>query len=145
VYRAGHQRRSFLRRAQISVAICRRFDALRRHVDLEHHLRPGTGPVSRGLPMSLSRGPRFQPHGLLRRLLGPIFGAACLAATCTGVVVLIILLGSIVMAALKGPPDPPWYAIGSNLSELFSLIRRLSAGGQSSNPLIAGYRVGIAG
>ena len=38
-------------------------------------------------------------------MLGPIFGAACLAATCTGVVVLALLLGSILAAALQGPPD----------------------------------------
>jgi len=95
--------------------------------------------------MSSSLEPRFHPRRLMRRLLGPIFGAACLTATCTGVVVLIVLLGSIVMAALQGPPEVPWYAIGPNLSELFSLIRRLAVGGQSSDPLIAGYRVGIAG
>jgi phosphate transport system permease protein len=78
-------------------------------------------------------------------MLGPIFGAACLAATCTGVVVLALLLGSIVIAALQEPPDNPWYQIGPNLAELFALLRRVAAGGQSSDPLIAGYRVGIAG
>jgi phosphate transport system permease protein len=95
--------------------------------------------------MSPLAGPRFHPHRWIRRILGPIFGAACLAATCTGVVVLILLLGSIVTAALQGPPQVPWYQVGANLSELFSLIRRVAAGGQSSDPLIAGYRVGIAG
>jgi phosphate transport system permease protein len=54
-------------------------------------------------------------------------------------------LGSIVMAALRGAPEVPWYAIGPKLSELFALLRRLAWGGQSSDPLIAGYRVGIAG
>ena len=62
--------------------------------------------------MSRAGEPRFHPHRWLRRLLGPIFGAACLVATCTGVVVLAVLLGSIVAAALQGPPDNPWYAIG---------------------------------
>jgi phosphate transport system permease protein len=95
--------------------------------------------------MSRALEPRFRPHRMLRRFLGPIFGTACLAATCTGVVALAVLLGSIGMAALQGPPDNPWYAIGANLSELFSLIRRLAAGSQSSDPTIAGYRVGIAG
>jgi phosphate transport system permease protein len=89
---------------------------------------------------------RFRPNRWFRRLLGPVFGVACLAATCTGVIVLALLLGSIVAAALKGPPDNPWYAIGANLSELFSLIRRLASQTQSSShPEIAGFQVGIAG
>jgi phosphate transport system permease protein len=79
----------------------------------------------------------------MRRLLGPVFAAACLAATCTGVVVLIVLLGSIVIAAVQGEPHEPWYKIGPNLSELLSVIRRVAVGRQSSDPLIAGYRVGI--
>jgi phosphate transport system permease protein len=95
--------------------------------------------------------PRFEPHRLRRRLLGPIFGAACLAATCTGVIVLLVLLGSIISAALRrhpgdppGPVEQPWYyAIGSQMSELWSLVHRLAVGQQSSNPMIAGYRVGI--
>jgi phosphate transport system permease protein len=95
--------------------------------------------------ISSPRG-RFRPYRWVRRLLGPIFGAVCLAATCTGVVVLALLLGSIVAAALKGPPDNPWYAIGANVSELFSLVRRLASQTQSSsNPRIAGFQVGIAG
>jgi phosphate transport system permease protein len=63
-----------------------------------------------------------------------------------GVVVLVLLLGSIVAAALKGPPDNPWYAIGANVSELVGLVRRLASQAQSSsNPTRAGYHVGIAG
>jgi phosphate transport system permease protein len=94
--------------------------------------------------------PGFQPHRLRRRLLGPIFGAACLAATCTGVIVLLVLLGSILSAALQChpgdppcPPEQPWYAIGSHVSELWSLVHRLASGKQSRNPMIAGYQVGI--
>jgi phosphate transport system permease protein len=95
--------------------------------------------------ISSPRG-RFRPNRWLRRLLGPIFGAVCLAATCTGVVALALLLGSIVAVALKGPPDNPWYAIGANVSELVSLARRLASQTQSSsNPRIAGFQVGIAG
>jgi phosphate transport system permease protein len=95
--------------------------------------------------ISSPRG-RFRPNRWFRRLLGPIFGAVCLAATCTGVVVLALLLGSIIAAALKGPPDNPWYAIGANVSELVSLLRRLASQTQSSsNPTIAGFQVGIAG
>jgi len=81
----------------------------------------------------------------MRRLLGPVFGTACLLATCTGVAVLTLLLGSIVAAALQGPPRAPWYAIGSNLTEAGSLIRRLATSSQSRMPEFAGYRVGIAG
>ncbi len=63
-----------------------------------------------------------------------------------GVVVLALLLGSILVAALQLPPDHPWYAVGANLSELFELLRRLATHYQSSsNPTVAGFRVGIAG
>ncbi len=40
--------------------------------------------------------------------------------------VLALLLGSILAAALQGPPDNPWYAIGPNLAELFALVRKLA-------------------
>jgi phosphate transport system permease protein len=76
---------------------------------------------------------------------GPIFAATCLLATCTGVVVLVVLLGSIVTAALQGPPENPWYAIGPNLSELLALVRKLAAATQSAEPESTGYRVGLAG
>jgi phosphate transport system permease protein len=89
--------------------------------------------------------PRFHPNRWIRRLLGPIFGAACLVATCAGAAVLLLLLGSILAAALQGPPENPWYAIGPNLAELFELVRRLATRVQSSDPHSAGYRVGIVG
>jgi phosphate transport system permease protein len=78
-------------------------------------------------------------------LLGPVFGATCFLATLTGVVVLIVLLGSIVYAALQGKPDHPWYAIGANLDEMWTLLKRVAANRQSSNPAIAGFQVGIYG
>ena len=37
---------------------------------------------------------RFHPERWIRRLCGPLFAAACLLATCTGVVVLVLLLVS---------------------------------------------------
>ena len=86
---------------EISVVVRGRPDALRGHAHVEHHLRLGIAAVSGGLPLSLSEEPRFQPNRWMRRILGPIFGAACLAATCMGVVVLALLLGSILYA---GPP-----------------------------------------
>ena len=88
---------------------------------------------------------RFATNRLMRRLLGPVFGMACLLATCTGVAVLALLLGSIVVAALQGPPEQPWYAIGSNVTEVGNLLRRLATSSQSRVPVLAGYRVGIAG
>jgi phosphate transport system permease protein len=95
--------------------------------------------------MSLSPGSRFRPNGFVRRVIGPLFGAACLLATCTGVAVLLLLLGSILAAALQGPPDHPWYAIGQNLGELSGLVRKLAAQSQSTDPTIAGFKVGIVG
>jgi phosphate transport system permease protein len=97
--------------------------------------------------LSLSDEPRFHPNRWMRRILGPIFGVACLAATCMGVVVLALLLGSVLYAALQVPPDHPWYAIGPNFAELFALMRTLV-----SEPRVAkghipqpGYLVGIVG
>src|SRR5262245_48510424 len=95
--------------------------------------------------MSVADQPRFHPNHPIRRLLGPIFGAACLVATCTGVVVLALLLGSIVSAALQAPPINPWYAISANVSELAALLRRLAAASQSLDPEMTGFRVGIVG
>jgi phosphate transport system permease protein len=87
----------------------------------------------------------FQPQNSIRRVLGPLFGAACLVATCTGALALALLLGSVVSAALQGPPENPWYAIGPNLKELLDLVRTLASRIQSSDPESAGYRVGIVG
>lgn len=95
--------------------------------------------------MSTASSARFHPNRLRRRLLGPMFGTACLVATCTGVAVLALLLGSIVAAALAAPPDHPWYALGANIAEVVGLVRRLAASPQSRIPELAGYRVGIAG
>jgi phosphate transport system permease protein len=89
---------------------------------------------------------RYRPDRWYRRWLGPIFAAVCLAATCSGVVVLALLLGSIVAAALKGPPDNAWYSASENVKELIGLLRRLASQTQSGrNPTTAGFQVGIAG
>jgi phosphate transport system permease protein len=88
---------------------------------------------------------RFVRKRWLRVILGPMFGAVCLVATCTGVLVLTLLLGSIVVAALSGPPDSPWYALGAQLSELRSLLKRVVTHTQSTEPLESGYKVGIVG
>jgi phosphate transport system permease protein len=80
-----------------------------------------------------------------RWVLGPVFGAACLIATCTGVLVLTVLLGAILVAALSGEPNSPWYAIRAQASELWNLLERVVTHQQSTDPLEAGYKVGIAG
>ncbi len=95
--------------------------------------------------MNPSLPPRFQPHRTLRRLAGPIFGIACFLATLTGVLALTLLLGSILAAALSGPPAHPRHAIGPNIAKLFRLIAHLASRPQSTDPLKAGYKVGIAG
>ncbi|MDG3004082.1 phosphate ABC transporter permease PstA [Paludisphaera mucosa] len=95
--------------------------------------------------MSDASAGAFRPHRRMRRWLGPIFGAACLLATLTGVVVLTVLMGAILAAALSGPPHPPWHDVAANLSELGSLLRRLVSGRQSSTPAAAGYHVGLVG
>jgi phosphate transport system permease protein len=95
--------------------------------------------------MSDTTAPRFRPHRLIRSLLGPIFGTACFLATLTGLVVLVVLLGSILYAALQGKPDNPWYAIGANLDELWTLLKTVALKRQSSDAAAAGFRVGIVG
>ena len=87
----------------------------------------------------------FRPNRLFRRLLSPIFGMACLMATCIGASALLVLLGSILHSALQGAPYNPWYAIGPNLSEVMSLLRKLSTQIQATDPEDAGFKVGITG
>ncbi len=99
--------------------------------------------MSAGVPGSTEA--RYHPDRVARRWLGPIFGAACLAATCTGVVALAVLLGSVITAALKGPPHGPWYAVGSHLRELVALCRKLATELQATEPELAGFRVGLVG
>src|SRR6516162_8958374 len=97
----------------------------------------GSPPLPGGVSMTTAAG-GFHPERWHRKWLGPIFGLICFAATSTGVIVLALLLGSILAAALKGPPDNPWYAIGANLSELYALVQRLASQTQSSSdPSIA--------
>jgi len=63
----------------------------------------------------------------------------------TGLVVLFVLLSSILFAALQGKPDNPWYAVWANLKELWALVRTVAVRRQSTDPELAGYRVGIVG
>jgi phosphate transport system permease protein len=95
--------------------------------------------------MSAAPQSQFRADRLMRRVLGPLFGMVCLLATCTGVTVLVLLLGSVVAAALSGHPEHSWYDLGAHLGELAGLVRRLATSTQSMQPERAGYQVGIAG
>ena len=95
--------------------------------------------------MSDTAQAHFRPHRFLRSILGPLSGTACFLATLTGLVVLLLLLSSILFAALQGKPDNPWYAIWPNLKELWALLRSVAMLRQSTDPDLAGYRVGIVG
>jgi phosphate transport system permease protein len=79
--------------------------------------------------------PRYEPERRSRRVLGPLFGLACLVATSSGVVVLSILLGAVVVTVYRGSPD----------GSILSTLRHLMSSSRSNNPAMAGYRVGIAG
>lgn len=81
-----------------------------------------------------SSGPHFVPKRS-RRWLAPVFALVCLLATMTGVVVLSVLLGAIVMAASRGEMD----------DGVFALLGRLVRSMRSIDPDTAGFRQGIFG
>lgn len=95
--------------------------------------------------MSSASSSLYAPHRRSRRWLGPIFGVACFLATLTGVVVLSVVLGAVIAAALRRPGAEPWYAIGSHARDLFDLLVALAKKPQSSDPLLAGFRAGVVG
>lgn len=79
--------------------------------------------------------PRYRPDRKVRRALGPLFGAACLLATSSGVVVLSVLLGAVVGTMLRG----------SRGRSVFVVLGELTTRMQSYLPAQAGYRAGIFG
>jgi phosphate transport system permease protein len=87
----------------------------------------------------------FAPRVRARKLAGAAFGLACLLATLTGVVILTVLLGSVVAAALRRRPAAPGSAVGSDLRELWEFLRHLMGRFGSRIPAKAGFRAGIAG
>jgi phosphate transport system permease protein len=95
--------------------------------------------------MSLPGGERYRPHRRVRTLLGPVFGVACFLATLSGVIVLSVLLGSIVSTVLGRESTRPWYAVGDHVSQLGTFLWDLATKRQSSDPALAGFRVGIVG
>jgi phosphate transport system permease protein len=66
-------------------------------------------------------------------------------ATLTGVVVLSVLLGSVVAAVLRRPPYHPWYDVPANARELVAFLGALVTRRGSSNPALAGFRIGLIG
>jgi phosphate transport system permease protein len=95
--------------------------------------------------MNPTARPMYEPHRRLRLLLGPLFGAACLLATLTGVLVLSLLLGALVVAVVRSLPA----ASGSNWTglghELVAFFERLITSRSSSDPARSGFLVGIVG
>jgi phosphate transport system permease protein len=105
---------------------------------LSNTLAPDAGPPSRG-------GEHYEPHRLLRRFAGPLFGLACFLATLTGVVVLSVLLGSVIARVVQHEPGHPWHDLTGNTRRLFAFLGELLARKQSSDPTIAGFRMGVIG
>ncbi len=87
----------------------------------------------------------YAPQRKHRVVLGPIFGIACFLATLTGVIVLSVLLGAVVAQVLKKDSGLPWYDIGGNTRKLFVFLSAVMTQKQSSNPAIAGFRMGVIG
>lgn len=86
---------------------------------------------------------RFHPRRRLRRLAGPLFGAACFLATAGGIVILAILLGSLVATALGRQPGRPWYDLPRNARDLFVFLGRLCLQTQDIDPVTSGFRTGL--
>jgi phosphate transport system permease protein len=77
----------------------------------------------------------FEPDRPARRVLGPVFGLACLLATSSGVVVLSVLLGAVVASVFRGADGR---SVPVMLGHLMTAL-------QSSDPERAGFRAGVAG
>jgi phosphate transport system permease protein len=78
-----------------------------------------------------------------RRLARPLFAAACLLATFTGVVVLSVLLGAVVTSALGRQDGRPWHDLAGNLGDLGQLMLRLVRESPGQTAAVSGFRVGV--
>ncbi len=98
------------------------------------------------VPTPFDRGAGlYEPHSRLRVIVGPLFGLACVLATLSGVVVLSVLLGSVIARVLQQEPSLPWYDISGNVRRLVEFLGALLHRKQSSDPAIAGFRIGVIG
>lgn len=95
--------------------------------------------------MSRAEPGLYEPHRWTRRVAGPLFGAACLLATLTGVVVLAVLLGSILVAVLRHAPAETWPEAWASLRSMPAYLGGLATRVSSIDPGRAGFKVGLAG
>ena len=95
-------------------------------------------------PAASSAG-RYEPRRALRRVAGPLFGVACFLATLSGVLVLSVLLGSVLARVLQQGTSHPWYDVAANARKLVAFLGDVLGRKQSSDPLAAGFRMGVIG
>jgi phosphate transport system permease protein len=96
------------------------------------------GPTSRSNAL-------YEPSNRLRVVAGPLFGIACFLATLTGVLVLSVLLGSVIGRVLQQGQTHSWHDLAGNTRKLFTFLGELVSRKQSSDPAIAGFRMGVIG
>ncbi len=94
------------------------------------------------LPAATTR-PRYEPHLTRRKVAGPLFAAACVLATLSGVVVLSVLLGSVLTSALGQEAGRPWYDLADNVRDLAALMRSLIVQTPGMDAATTGFRVGV--
>lgn len=78
-------------------------------------------------------------------VVGPLFGILCFLATLTGVLVLAVLLGSVLVKALQWEPILPGSDVSGNIRKLGAFLGRLLTQKSNSDPLVAGFRLGVIG
>ncbi len=92
---------------------------------------------------SASTNALYADKSWVRRMARPFFAVACLLATLSGVVVLAVLLGSVVMSALGRVDSRPWYDLAANLRSLVELMLRLVTNTPGESAAVSGFRVGV--
>ncbi len=103
-------------------------------------------PIESATPARLPRGAaNYAPRRSYRVIVGPLFGILCFLATLTGVLVLAVLLGSVLVKALQCAPILPWSDIAGNARKLVAFLGRLLSQKSNSDPLVAGFRLGVIG
>ena len=97
--------------------------------------------------LAIGNRDRYEPHRRIRTVAGPVFGIACFLATLTGVVVLALLLGSVLVRVSRQPGADalPWYDLWGNGRNVVDFLIGLLTKKQSSNPARAGFLMGVVG